>query len=70
MSEMTSNIVFPRDLLRARPCHIPMRRGERIDGTLRAIPPAGTNMIMILETTSGGRSTGTDPLTWGMNDAL
>jgi hypothetical protein len=24
----------------------------------------GTNMIMILETTSGGRSTGTDPLTW------
>jgi hypothetical protein len=24
----------------------------------------GTNMIMILETTSGGRSTGTVPLTW------
>jgi hypothetical protein len=38
------------------------RRGSVGNSQVMAI--VGTNMIMILETTSGGRSTGTDPLTW------
>jgi len=38
------------------------RRGCVGDSQVMSI--LGTNMIMILETTSGGRSTGTDPLTW------
>jgi len=65
MSEMKTNIVFPRDLYRQD--HAISRCGavRELDGNLRVIPTARTNMIMILETTSGGRSTGTDPLTWG-----
>jgi hypothetical protein len=38
------------------------RRGSV--GNSQVMSPVGTDMIMILETTSGGRSTGTDPLTW------
>jgi hypothetical protein len=37
---------------------------RRSDGNSQVTSTAGTNMIMILETTSGGRSTGTDPLSW------
>ena len=33
-------------------------------GNSQVTSTAATNMIMILETTSGGRSTGTNPLTW------